>query len=198
MSKQVHFEKVTLQGKYVRLEPLSEKHKEGLRQAVTDGNLWELFFTFVPHPDDINDFFDKAYDQYNKGTGLTFVTVDMATNTVIGSTRFMNANLANKTVEIGSTFLSASFQQTKANTEAKWMMLTHAFDVLAVNRVEFLTDYLNNRSRNAILRLGAKQEGVLRNHRVMPNGRIRDTVIFSILNHEWGGVKQHLAFKLSL
>ncbi|MBD5769637.1 GNAT family N-acetyltransferase [Marinomonas colpomeniae] len=190
------FEKIVLQGKYVRLEPLSENHREGLCQAASDGKLWELFFTFVPHPDDIDEFFNKAYEIHKNGAGLTFVTIDEATDKVIGSTRFMNANLANKAVEIGSTFLAKSHQQTKANTEAKLLMLNHAFEVLNLNRVEFLTDYLNHRSRNAILRLGAKQEGVLRSHRVMPNGRIRDTVIFSILSHEWAGVKQHLEYKL--
>ena len=190
------FEKVVLQGKHIRLEPLSESHREGVCEAVSDGKLWELFFTFVPHPDDIDSFFKKAYEMHESGAGLTFATIDVGTNKVIGSTRFMNANLPNKTTEIGSTFLAKSHQQTKANTEAKLLMLNHAFEVINLNRVEFLTDYLNNRSRNAILRLGAKQEGVLRGHRVMPNGRVRDSVIFSILSHEWEGVKQHLEHKL--
>ncbi|WP_269767770.1 GNAT family N-acetyltransferase [Oleiphilus messinensis] len=115
---------------------------------------------------------------------------------VIGSTRFMKANLPNKRVEIGYTFIAKSYQKTKINTEAKLLMLEHAFEVISLNRVELLTDHLNTTSRNAIMRLGAKEEGILRSHMVMPDGRVRDTVIFSITNHEWPGIKQHLTFKL--
>nr|WP_264194054.1 GNAT family N-acetyltransferase [Marinomonas algarum] len=124
---------------------MSECHWQGLCHAATDGRLWELFFTFVPHPNNMDVFFKKADDQYDIGAGLTFAIIDVTTNSVIGSTRFMNANLINKTVEIGSTFLAQSFQRTQANTEAKLLMLTYAFDSLALNRVEFLTDYLNSR-----------------------------------------------------
>jgi RimJ/RimL family protein N-acetyltransferase len=108
----------------------------------------------------------------------------------------MNANLANKRVEIGFTFLGRTWQRSRTNTEAKLLMLTHAFETLGLNRVELMTDYLNDASRRAILRLGAKVEGVLRNHVVMPNGRVRDTVVFSILKNEWPGVKQNLEYKL--
>ncbi|ARU58897.1 MAG: GNAT family N-acetyltransferase [Pseudomonadales bacterium] len=108
----------------------------------------------------------------------------------------MKANLPNKRVEIGYTFIAKSYQKTKINTEAKLLMLEHAFEVISLNRVELLTDHLNTTSRNAIMRLGAKEEGILRSHMVMPDGRVRDTVIFSITNHEWPGIKQHLTFKL--
>jgi RimJ/RimL family protein N-acetyltransferase len=129
--------------------------------------------------------------------GLAFATIDKATNKVVGSTRFMKANLANKRVEIGFTFLGTSWQKTHINTEAKLLMLTHAFETMALNRVELLTDFLNTTSRNAILRLGAKEEGILRNHMIMPDGRVRDSVIYSIISNEWAGVKQHLNAKLN-
>lgn len=191
------FEKVILKGTHVRLEPLSESHKEGLCQAISDGELWKLFVTFVPHLDDVESFVNDAYLAHQAGDGLAFAIIDETTNKVAGSTRFMKASLRNNRVEIGSTFLGKSFQKTKINTEAKLLMLAHAFEVLNLNRVEFLTDYLNTASRNAILRLGAKQEGILRNHMVMPNGRVRDSVLFSIIKNEWPSIKQNLEYKLA-
>ncbi|MFL0800191.1 MAG: GNAT family N-acetyltransferase [Agarilytica sp.] len=193
----MEFERLTLAGKNVRLEPLSENHLDGLRSAIKDGELWKLFFTLVPHPKNIDDFYKNACQVYTSGSGLVFATIDQFTNEVVGSTRFMNANIPNKCVEIGFTFIRASSQKTKINTEAKRLMLAHAFDSLKLNRVEFLTDYLNTRSRNAILRLGSKQEGILRSHKVMPDGRVRDSVLFSIIANEWAGVKQGLEYKLS-
>lgn len=191
------FEPVVLKGKHVRLEPLSENHKGGLCRAISDGELWNLFVTLVPHVKDIDAFFSSALAAHQSGDGLTFATIDEATNEVAGSTRFMKANPPYKRVEIGFTFLGKSFQKTRINTEAKLLMLSHAFETLGLNRVELLTDYLNNTSRNAILRLGAKQEGVLRNHMVMPDGRIRDSVLFSIIANEWPGIKQNLEHKLA-
>ena len=192
------FDTPVLSGKQVRLEPLTEEHLAGLRAAVTDGELWTLFYTSVPHPDELQTFFANASREHEAGLGQTFATIDCASGRVIGSTRFMNASLVNKRVEIGFTFIARSFQKTLINTEAKLLMLTHVFESLGLNRVEFVTDYLNTASRAAILRLGAKEEGILRNHRVMPNGRIRDSVVFSILTNEWPGVKQNLQHKLSL
>jgi RimJ/RimL family protein N-acetyltransferase len=191
------FEKVTLMGSYVRLEPLAECHRDGLSQAISDGELWKIFVTLVPHVNDIDNFINNAYLAHQSGDGLAFATIDGASNKVVGSTRFMKANLPNKRVEIGFTFLGKSFQKTKTNTEAKLLMLTHAFEALNLNRVEFLTDYLNTKSRNAILRLGAKEEGVLRHHIVMPDGRVRDSVLFSIIENEWASVKQNLRYKLA-
>ena len=191
------FQEITLEGKYVRLEPLSLKHKEGLCAAISDGELWNLYVTLVPHPDNIDAFFNYAQELFAAGDGLSFATIEKSTGTVVGSTRFMKANIANKRVEIGFTFLGASWQRTPINTEAKFLMLNHAFETLNLNRVELITDYLNNASRNAILRLGAKEEGLLRSHMVMPNGRLRDSVLYSIVKHEWAGIKQHLAFKLA-
>lgn len=191
------FDQVSLKGRHVRLEPLEQKHCDGLREAIIDGELWKLFVTIIPHPDKVDEFIDSAGTAHRNGEGLAFATIDVASNRVVGSTRFMRASLVDKRVEIGSTFLAKSFQKTNINTEAKLLMLTHAFEVLQLNRVELLTDYLNTASRNAILRLGAKQEGLLRNHRLMPGGRVRDSVIFSIIDNEWAGIKQHLQYKLA-
>ena len=190
------FEKVTLEGTHVRLEPLCESHREAMSEAILDGELWKLFVTFVPHPEQLDSFFSFADQCHQQGDGLAFATIDKHTGKVAGSTRFMKANLPHQRVEIGFTFLAKSYQKTLINTEAKLLMLSHAFEVLKMNRVEFLTDYFNHTSRNAILRLGAKQEGIMRNHTVMPNGRIRDTVMFSIIANEWPGVKENLLFKL--
>lgn len=191
------FEKIVLEGSLVRLEPLSESHLEGLCKAIHDGKLWDLFVTLVPHPSDIGEFFSNAESGYNTGDGLAFAIIDKSTNAVAGSTRYMKANMANKRLEIGFTFLGKTWQKTKINTEAKYLLLKHAFEVLGLNRVELITDYLNSASRNAILRLGAKEEGILRSHMVMPSGRVRDSVIYSIVRHEWAGVKQHLEAKLA-
>ena len=190
------FKAVTLEGRLVKLEPLCDGHKDELCHAINDGELWNLHVTLVPHPQDIDRFFSTAQDINAAGTGLGFATIDKETNRVVGSTRFMNADFPNRRVEIGSTFLGKSAQKTRINTEAKLLMLTYAFEKLNCNRVEFLTDYLNSKSRNAILRLGAKEEGLMRNHKIMPDGRIRDSVIFSIIKNEWPGIKQHLTSKL--
>lgn len=191
------FEPVTLEGDLVRLEPLALRHRDGLTAAVEDGSLWRLHVTSVPHPQDIEAFIAAAGEHHRVGAGLAFAIIEKSSGRVVGSTRFLNAYLERGRVEIGSTFIGAGWQKTRVNTETKLILLSHAFDVLHVNRVEFLTDYLNRNSREAILRLGAKQEGVLRNHVVMPNGRIRDSVIFSIIKNEWPGVKEHLENKLS-
>ena len=192
------FEPVVLEGNHVRLEPLDERHKDGLCRAISDGELWNLFVTIVPHPDDIDRFLANAQSAHERGDGLTFATIDKRSDDqVAGSTRFMNTDIPNKRVEIGFTFLGKTWQRSPINTEAKLLMLTHAFETLGLNRVELRTDYLNTASRQAILRLGAKEEGVLRNHMVMSDGRIRDTVVFSILKNEWPGVKQNLTYKLT-
>ncbi len=191
------FKRALLEGEKVRLEPLDFSHQEGLSQAIQDGRLWEVFVTRVPQPDAVRGFIGKALADYEKGLGLAFATIDKASNTVVGSTRYMKSDLHNKRTEIGSTFLARSYQRTGINTEAKLLMLEHAFETLNLNRVEFLTDYLNSKSRAAIARLGAKEEGILRNHMVMPDGRIRDTAIYSIIHNEWPGIKQHLYYQLN-
>jgi RimJ/RimL family protein N-acetyltransferase len=193
----MQLEKASLKGRYVRLEPLSEIHSGELSEAVADGKLWELFVTLVPRVADIDAFIEDAIAAHNSGDGLAFATIDKASGRVVGSTRFMKTNLANKRLEIGFTFIAKSYQKTMINTEAKLLMLTHAFEVMGLNRVEFITDYLNNASRNAILRLGAKEEGIMRNHMIMPDGRVRDSVLFSITNYHWAGIKQNLCYKLA-
>lgn len=190
------FDKIMLEGDYVRLEPLSNIHRDGLMDAISDGELWKLFVTLVPHIEFIDEFIENAILAYNNGDGLAFAIIDKASGRIVGSTRYMKASFQNKKVEIGFTFISRSYQKTNINTEAKLLMLAHAFETVGLNRVELLTDYLNIASRNAILRLGAKEEGILRNHMVMPDGRVRDSVIFSITSHEWLGVKKNLTFKL--
>ena len=189
-------EKVTLEGNIVRLVPLSAEHKTGLCDAIVDGELWKLNVTLVPHPDAIDGFIQYAEQGFIQQDGLTFATIDKATGKVAGSTRFMKANWPNKRIEIGFTFLGKSWQKTRVNTEAKLLMLTHAFEVLQLNRVELLTDFLNQSSRRAILGLGAHEEGVLRSHMVMRDGRVRDSVIYSMTRADWQGVKQHLKLKL--
>ena len=187
---------VILEGKLVRLEPLTLAHKAGLCGAIADGELWNLFVTSVPHPDAIDAYLTAALDSFDAGTGLAFAIIDKSSNSVIGSTRYFNASLAHKRLEIGFTFLAQSRQKTRINTETKYLLLTHAFEMLQLNRVELITDYLNHASRNAILRLGAKEEGIMRSHMIMPNGRVRDSVLYSIIKNEWPGVKQNLEFKL--
>ena len=192
------FEKKTLEGEYVRLEPLEVRHCEGLCKAVSDGELWKLHVTMVPHPDDIGEFFQNAEAGFRADDCNAFATIDRKTGEIAGSTRYMNANLAHLGVEIGFTFLGKSWQRTHINTEAKLLMLAHAFDDLGLNRVEFRTDFLNFKSQKAIERLGAKKEGVLRNQMIMRDGRIRDSVVYSIIRNEWPGVKSHLTTLLEI
>jgi RimJ/RimL family protein N-acetyltransferase len=182
----------TLKNQHVRLEPIQQTHLAGLQQAIEDGNLWQLMVTSVPHPEHLPEFFAKTQSDLASGLAQTYVTINPTNNQIVGSTRFMNTDWPHKRTEIGFTFIGKSHQRTAINTNAKLLMLSHAFEDLGVNRVAFITDYLNHASRNAILRLGAKQEGVLRNHMVMADGRIRDSVTFSVIANEWPGIKQFL------
>jgi RimJ/RimL family protein N-acetyltransferase len=175
---------------------MATHHREGLCEAVSDGALWKLDVTLVPHPRDMPAFIGAALDAYATGRELPFVIVDKARERVAGATRFMNINLPHKRAEIGFTFLGQSWQRTAANTESKLLLLRQAFDNWRLNRVEFLTDIRNERSVSAILRLGAKQEGVLRRHMVMRDGRLRDSALFSIVSEEWPEIQQNLRAKL--
>ncbi len=191
-------DKITLEGRHVRLEPLDrDRHLAGLAEAIDDGRLWEIPVTSVPGPEDLPQFFADAETAFKQCRELAFATVDSTGGRVIGSTRFRMIEAAHRRVEIGFTFIAAGFQRTAVNTEAKLLMLGHAFDVWNVNRVEFLTDVLNTKSRNAIERIGARQEGILRSHMVMRDGRIRDSVIFSILREEWPTVEGQLTARLA-
>ena len=188
---------VQLNGQHIRLEPLSLEHISGLQQAAKDGELWNLWFTTVPHPDDTQAYIEKALKQQQQGTAIPFAIVDKTTDQIIGSTRICNAVPEHKRVEIGYTWYAKSFQRTAANTEAKLLLLSHVFETLNCIAVEFRTNWHNTKSRNAIARLGAKQDAVLRNHQILKDGTLRDTVVFSIINSEWLSVKKSLVFKLS-
>jgi RimJ/RimL family protein N-acetyltransferase len=189
--------KVTLEGERVRLEPLMQSaHAKGLADAIEDGALWTLPVTVVPHPRDVGVFFEDAEAAFRAGRELAFATIDKSTGRIAGSTRFRCIEMRHRRAEIGFTFLAQSWQRTHINTHAKYLMLEHAFEEWGLNRVELLTDVLNMTSRNAIARIGATEEGVLRSHMVMRDGRIRDSVIFSITRSEWPSVKNRLAERL--
>lgn len=186
---------ITLQGSHVRLEPLSLEHVPGLQQATRDGELWRLWYTSVPDPDGMQAYVEKALALRDSGTALPWAVID-AKGEVVGSTRYGNVDADNKRVEIGWTWYAKRVQRTALNTEAKLLLLTHAFEALDCAAVEFRTSWFNHASRNAIARLGAKQDGVLRKHMRMADGQHRDTVVFSIIDGEWPMVKRHLSFKL--
>ena len=192
------FEDIELESENIKLIPLTMEHADALVNAANDGELWKLWFTSVPNAEIIDDYITTALEQKAKGLSLPFVVIDKASGEVIGSTRFCNADLLNQRVEIGYTWYSKSYQKTSCNTECKLLLLTHAFESLEAIAVEFRTNWHNQASRAAITRLGAKQDGVLRNHQKMPNGGYRDTVVFSIINTEWPSVKENLTFKLSM
>ena len=191
------FSPVILEGAHARLEPLSESHAADLSAVGLDPELWKWIPFQVLTPDQMLGYIRAARADQAKGTALPFATIDRASGKAIGSTRFMNIDVPNKRVEIGSTWLAPAFQRTAINTEAKFLMMRHAFETLGSNRVELKTDSLNMKSRNAILRIGAKQEGVLRSHMVTWSGRLRDTVYFSVLAPEWPDVKAALEAKLA-
>jgi RimJ/RimL family protein N-acetyltransferase len=189
-------EKVGLEAENVRLEPLASTHLPGLAEAITDGRLWEVPFTFVPHPSELPGFLADAERGFAQRTELAFATIDKASGKVAGSTRFMFIDQVHKKAEIGFTFLAASRQRSALNSEAKYLMLRHAFEVWQLNRVQLITDVLNEKSRSAIVRIGAKQEGILRSHLIMRDGRVRDSVSFSIIASEWPEAKRALEAKL--
>jgi RimJ/RimL family protein N-acetyltransferase len=187
---------VTLSGRHVRLEPLSREHAPGLRAAMADGELWRLWYTAVPSPEGLDEYIDTALRGQQAGTDLPFVVRDGA-GEIVGSTRYCRIEQANHRLEIGYTWYAQRAQRTALNTEAKRLLLGHAFDTLKSIAVEFRTHWFNHRSRAAIARLGAKQDGVLRNSSRHPDGSFRDTVVFSIIESEWPTVRQHLDYQLA-
>jgi RimJ/RimL family protein N-acetyltransferase len=187
---------VILEGQHVRLEPLSSAYEKSLIDAVSDGELWNSTVTTVPSPATMTAYIASALEAQAQGRELPFVIIRKSSSQVVGSTRFYDIDRDHRRVEIGYTWLAASAQRTVVNTEAKLLLLTYAFEVLRCIRVAFLTDVLNQQSRTAILRLGAKQECILRNHMIMPNGRYRDSLCFSIIETEWPEVKARLEAKL--
>jgi RimJ/RimL family protein N-acetyltransferase len=190
-------EPVTLEGRHVRLEPLSLDHHDALCEVGLDEEIWRLSPTPVATRDDMRAYIEEALAGQARGSYLPFATIDKSSSKVVGSTRFGNIDLENRRVEIGWTWIAPAWQRTAVNTEAKYLMLRHAFETLGCMRVEFKTDSLNDRSRNAILRLGAKEEGTFRNHMTTSSGRIRHSVYFSIIDSEWPAVRRDLEEKLS-
>lgn len=190
MSKWI--EPITLTGTLVKLVPIALEHEQGLIEATQDGSLWELWFTSVPKPDQVKDFISNALDLQIIESALAFSIIELSTGRILGSTRFCNIDTKNHRLEIGYTWYRQSVQRSGVNTECKLLLLQHAFEQLQCIAVEFRTNWHNHKSRAAIARLGAKQDGVLRQHQLMPNGQYRDTVVFSILNSEWPAVKSQL------
>lgn len=190
---------LTLEGAVVRLEPIRRDHAD-LFWDVAQNDLEDIF-RWIPYSvctrEDFDKIVDKALNEQQRGESVVFATVERSSGRTIGSTRFMNIDRTNRRVEIGSTWIAPAWQRTAVNTEAKYLMLRHAFEVWGCIRVELKTDALNQKSRNAILRLGATEEGTLRRHLLTWTGRVRDTVYFSILDHEWPDVKARLESRMS-
>jgi N-acetyltransferase len=182
----------TLEGNHVRLQPLSMEHHAELCAIGLDQDIWRWMPYSMQTPEDMKTYIEAALTNREKGTEFPFATTDRATGKILGSTRFMNIDRKHRRVEIGSTWIGKPWQRSAVNTEAKYLMLRHAFEELGCIRVELKTDALNEKSRNAILRIGAKEEGILRRQLITPSGRVRDTVYFSILDYEWPEVKQRL------
>ena len=188
----MNIEPVTLAGRVVRLEPLQAEHAAPLAEVGLDPELWRWIPSAVTSAVEMVDYVKTALEEQARGMSLPFVIKDATSGAVVGCTRFGNIDRANKRLEIGWTWYTPTVQRTGANTEAKLLLLTHAFDTLGTNRVEFKTDALNTKSRNAIARIGAQQEGIFRQHMITASGRVRDTVYFSIIRDEWPAVKQRL------
>lgn len=189
-------EPVVLDGKFVRLEPMEAGHVDALWEAGAEPELWRWTVSNIASRDDMQRYVETALDEMRRGVSLPFVTVEREAGQIVGSTRFGNIDTANRKVEIGWTWIDTRWQRTHVNTEAKLLMLTHAFEVWKCIRVELKTDKLNEKSRNAIRRIGATEEGILRNHMITETGRLRDTVFFSIIESEWPQSRAALEEKL--
>ena len=189
-------EPVTLRGTHATLEPLEAMHLEAIRAAAADGELWGLWYTSVPSPSATAAWLAAALDMRERLGAMVFAVRDSASGEIVGSTRYFNVDAVNRRLEIGHTWYSKRAQRTAINTECKLLLLTHAFEVLRCIAVEFRTHWFNHASRIAIERLGAKQDGVLRNHQLLADGSKRDTVVFSIIDGEWPAVRRHLKFLL--
>lgn len=192
---------ITLEGRHVRLVPLAIDQAEGLAAAARDGELWNLWYTTVPKPEDMQTEIERRLSLFEAGTMLPFAVIEPTTGDLVGMTTYMNIDRTNHRVEIGSTWYAERVQRTPLNTEAKLLLLQHAFETLGCIAVEFRTHVLNQQSRRAIERLGAKLDGILRNHSYSQNGTIRDTCVYSIIASEWPSVSanlQHLQQKYAL
>lgn len=189
-------EQPVLEGRHVQLRPMVEGDAAAIIDAASDGRLWDLFYTAVPGPESITAYMANAFAEKSYGRAFPFVVIDKASGRLIGATRYMRMNAAARRLEIGTTFYAASAQRTPVNSEAKLLLLTHAFEAMDCLCVQLRTDHFNFASQAAIERLGAKRDGVLRNHSIM-DGRVRDTVVYSIIANEWEGVKRNLQMRLA-
>jgi RimJ/RimL family protein N-acetyltransferase len=189
-------EPVTLKGRYATLEPLARENEDGLRRAAADGELWRVWYTSVAPPEKMGEYIADALAMREREGALPFVVRDTASGEIVGCTRYFHVDGPNRRLEIGYTWYAKRAQRTAINTECKLLLLAHAFENLRCIAVEFRTHWFNHASREAIARLGAKQDGVLRNHQLSPDGSYRDTVVFSIIESEWPAVKRHLQFML--
>lgn len=190
-------EQVTLTGNSVVLMPLLTEHAERLLQAAEDGELWNMKVTVIPSPSTVGQYIATALAGRESGSVMPFAIVRRDTGQIVGSTRFWKIDRKNRKLEIGHTWLSQSVQRSGLNTEMKYLLLEYAFEVMKCVRVQFTTDELNEKSRAAILRIGAKQEGIVRHERIMPDGRKRNSVRFSIIDDEWPEVKAMLSAKMA-
>ncbi|MFC7543708.1 GNAT family N-acetyltransferase [Siccirubricoccus deserti] len=189
-------EPVTLSGRHAELVPLSQEHSGALAEAVRDGELWRLWYTSIPSPEVMAAEIDRRLGLQAAGSMLPFTVLDGPSGRPVGMTTYLNIDTAGPRVEIGATWYAARVQRTPLNTEAKLLLLTHAFEQLGCLAVEFRTHFVNHASRRAIERLGAKLDGVLRHHQRMRNGTLRDTCVYSVTAPEWPTVRSHLTWQL--
>jgi N-acetyltransferase len=189
-------EPVQLSGPYARLAPLSHDHLDGLTEAVEDGELWKLWYTSVPRPEEMRKEIDRRLGLLAAGSMLPFTVFD-TDGKIAGMSTYMNVDAANRRVEIGSTWYARRVQRSALNTQCKLLLLTHAFEKLDCIAVEFRTHFFNHQSRRGIERLGAKLDGILRSHQIAANGTLRDTVVYSIIAAEWPTVRAHLTYQLN-
>ena len=186
-----------LQGPHARLEPLAAHHHDDLVEAVRDGELWNLWYTFIPTPDRMQAEIERRLQLQAQGSMVPFAVIEPASGQAVGMTTYMNIDAAHHRVEIGSTWYRRRVQRSALNTQCKRLLLSHAFDTLGCIAVEFRTHWFNHDSRHAIERLGAKLDGVLRSHQIAPNGSLRDTAVYSIIASEWPAVRSHLDYQLA-
>jgi RimJ/RimL family protein N-acetyltransferase len=196
MAKEMTVTPVTLEGRHVRLEPLRREHLAGLAEVGLDPELWRWIPTAVRTREEMAAYIDTAIQEQERGGSLPFALLEKTSGRAIGSTRYGNIERTHHRVEIGWTWVARDWQRTAVNTEAKYLLLKHAFESLGCMRVELKTDSLNERSRAAILHIGAREEGIFRNHMIAESGRVRHSVYYSIIDSEWPGVKARLEAKL--
>jgi RimJ/RimL family protein N-acetyltransferase len=197
MATEMIVEPVMLEGRHAQLEPLAKAHLAGLAEIGLDEELWRWIPTAVRTREEMAAYIETALEEQLRGVSLPFAIVEKTTGRAIGSTRYGNIERAHHRVEIGWTWVAREWQRTAINTEAKYLLLKHAFETLGCMRVELKTDSLNEKSRNAILRIGAKEEGIFRNHMITASGRIRHSAYYSIIDSEWPEVKARLEAKLN-